>query len=126
MRKLTLAALFLGLFMQSNAQLDVINFMNLGKKGVEDMETLTGAYLDPFGKGLATSLSSGWFNTARPHHALGFDFSVGVTFTSIPTDAKSFNLNDYNWKVLSFDNSIPNPISPTVAGQQDNLVYIGV
>ena len=125
MRKFTLASLFIALFLQSNAQLDVINFMNLGRNGIKDIETLAGAYLEQFGTGLATSLASGWFNTARPNHLFGFDFSVGVTMTTIPNEAKTFSLADYDWNVLSYD-QYANPTSPTVAGHQNTLADIGI
>ncbi len=127
MRKLTLATLFVALLTISYAQIEVSNFMNLGRDGIKDIETLTGAYLDPFGKGMATTLSSGWFNTAATHRMFGFDFSIGATLTTIPSADKKFNLNDYNWNVLVWDeNQYPNPVSPTVAGQQASLMSAGV
>jgi hypothetical protein len=127
MRKLTLATILVAFLTNSYAQVDVANFMNLGRDGIKDIETLTGAYLDPFGKGMSTTLSSGWFNTAETHRMLGFDFSIGATFTTIPNIDKKFNLNDYRWNVLVWDESqYPNPVSPTVAGEQNELMSAGV
>ncbi|HPW66770.1 MAG TPA: hypothetical protein PLY32_03325 [Salinivirgaceae bacterium] len=127
MKKLFTLALIALFTTASFSQTDVSEFLSLGIDAIEDIETLSGAYLNPIGKGLATTLSSGWNNTAATHRVLGFDFSVGFTLTTIPSVDKKFNLNDYNWKRVIFNrNEYPNPLSPTVAGKQDILIPIGV
>lgn len=127
MKKLLVLALIAFFATNSFSQIDVSQFLSLGKEAVDDIETLSEAYLNPLGKGFATTLSSGWYNTAATHRVFGFDVSVGFTLTTVPSADKKFNLNDYKWKRIIYDkNNYPNPISPTVAGQQDILIPIGV
>ncbi|HON18854.1 MAG TPA: hypothetical protein PK990_06765 [Salinivirgaceae bacterium] len=111
----------------AKAQTDVSAFLNLTKDGIKDIETLTEAYLTPMGKGFATSLSGGWFNTAKTHHPLGFDFTLGFTLVTFPDEDKRFKLNNYNWNVLTWDrNQYTNPVSPTIAGKQSVLLPVGI
>ncbi len=124
MKKSLISLLMLAICVSSFAQIEVASFLNLTKEGVKDIEKLTEAYLTPLGRGFATSLSSGWHNTARVHRLLGFDLSVGMTLTTIPDENKRFNLKDYNWNVLRYN--VPNPVTPTVAGKQTTRPQVGI
>lgn len=127
MRLSLLLTVLMALHTVVNGQHDISRFFSLGSGAIKDIETLTGAYLSPLGKGLSTTLSSGWNNTAEVHRKFGFDLSIGFTLTTVPEIDRKFNLNDYKWEILFYDRSAYlKPLSPTIAGKQDILIPIGV
>lgn len=95
------------------SQSEVSRFLSTG---VSDMEKLTEAYLEPYGKGFGTAMNSGWYNTAKPHQLLGFDVTINSTLVMIPTEGESFDLDNYTWDIL-----LPgtDSESPTIAGDGD-------
>ena len=109
---------------QKNPMTEIPNFLNLGKEGIKDIEQLTELYLNPYGKGYSSALAGGWNNTAKTHRLLGFDFNIGLTMAMIPKNDKSFNFDDYKWKVLKPE-SVERPVTPTIAGKQTNRPSIG-
>lgn len=124
MRKIFLTVTLAAMAAGVSAQEGVVNFMNLGCRGIHDINQLATAYLTPYGRAFSTTLSSGWFNTAKPHRLFGFDISIGGTLTMVPEIDRSFNLSDYQWDVLYYNHS-GNAISPTIAGRQDELLDVG-
>ncbi|WP_462281184.1 DUF6588 family protein [Salinivirga cyanobacteriivorans] len=99
--------------LSSMAQSEVSRFLS---SGASDMEKLTEAYLEPFGKGFGTAMNAGWYNTAKPHQLFGFDVTINATLAMVPTQDESFDLDNYTWNFL-----LPGPDSesPTIAGSGD-------
>jgi hypothetical protein len=81
--------------------------------GAQDMENLTEAYLNPFGKGFGAAMNSGWYWTAETHQSFGFDFTVNTTLVTVPTADQTFSFGDYDWQLLSPGNSLT---SATIMG----------
>lgn len=84
--------------------------------GVSDAEKLFESYVTPWANAIGTSLSGGWYNTAKPHKLGGFDITFTTNIAFIPEDAKSFDLAE-----LSLSNNVQLPAgntdAPTVAGE---------
>ena len=57
----------------------------------DDAEKIFGAYISPYANGIGAGLSSGWYNTAKPHSTLGFDLTLTLNVAIIPTADKTFN-----------------------------------
>ncbi|MFZ4454800.1 MAG: DUF6588 family protein [Bacteroidales bacterium] len=63
------------------------------KAGVADVGYLANGYLKPAGVGFATGLGSNWYNTAATHGVLGFDLTLGVSASLVPTSDQTFSLS---------------------------------
>ena len=59
-----------------------------------DVETLTKAYLNPLATGFSTAINSGWVTKAKPTKKLGFSVQLRSGFTSIPSSAQAFDVNN--------------------------------
>jgi hypothetical protein len=66
--------------------------------GVEDTEQYLDEYLSPAFLGFGYGMNGSWYNTAKPHKLLGFDFTVSGTFAKVPDPGRMFTFNnaDYN------------------------------
>ena len=84
---------------------------------LKDANTISNAYLEPFGKGFGAALNSGWYNTAKPHKVFGFDLTFTMATALPPSSAKTFDVSkltlDY-WKLQTPSNNM----APTVAGSK--------
>lgn len=95
------------------------------KAGQEDANKLMGAYMKPLLDGFATSMSNGWYNTARPHGIGGFDITFNLNVVSIGSDMKTYNpssigLNtDPSKPRLQFAN--PNDKGQTIYGDKETV-----
>ena len=70
------------------------------------------AYVSPWANAFGSSLSGGWYNTAKPHKFGGFDITVGASVGIVPTSAQTFDASK-----IGLSSSITGAgISPTVAG----------
>lgn len=81
--------------------------------GVADAGKLTEAYINPAMKGLIFSMNGGWYHTAKVHKKLGFDITIGLNASSVPTSDEIFNVSALN---LSNNITKSPSTSPTVAG----------
>lgn len=64
--------------------------------GEDDAEKIFEAYLSPYAKGMGAGLSTGWYNTAKPHKLGGFDVTFSFNVAIIPTSDQSYDANDLN------------------------------
>jgi hypothetical protein len=107
--------LFICFSLTSSAQIKTIGDFFAG--GVDDAGKLFEAYMTPWANALGTSLSGGWYNTAKPHKLGGFDITFTANMTFVPDEDKTFDLAELG---LS-PNSVVTPgnsIAPTVAGEK--------
>ena len=82
-----------------------------------DAENLTRAYINPAMKGLIYGMNSGWYHTAKVHKKLGFDISIGLNASIVPSKDELINLS-----ALGLSSNIgfaPGTTTPTVAGTGD-------
>jgi hypothetical protein len=109
------SALFLICFFSvetANAQIKEIGALLTGAQS--DADKLIPAYLKPYASAFGADLSSGWYNTAKPHKLLGFDLTLSVSSALVPSSDKSFNVNSLNLNG-KLTNGSP-AIAPTIAG----------
>ncbi len=95
------------------------------RSGVGDANKLIGAYAEPLLQSFGAGLNSGWFQTAKPHGALGMSLTISSNFILVPNDAKTFDINSLglspNVRLVSGSN-----ITPTVFGNKNNNSDIGL
>ncbi len=77
-----------------------------------DANKLTEAYISPAMKGLIYGMNSGWYHTAKVHKKLGFDITIGLNASTVPTKDEIFTLT-------GLESVIGTVTSPTVAGSGD-------
>lgn len=84
--------------------------------GVDDAGKLFEAYMTPWANAIGTSLSGGWYNTAKPHKLGGFDITFTANMAFIPDEAKTFDLAELG---LSANSHLPagSTLAPTAAGE---------
>ncbi|MBR8537316.1 hypothetical protein KDU71_17235 [Carboxylicivirga sediminis] len=88
----------------------IIDFL---KAGQADANTLSQAYLLPYGEMLGVNLNSGWYNSAKVHKVGGFDFTITASYTTAPNSKKSFDPQKLPLTVL--EQNTPG-MAPTMAG----------
>ncbi len=106
-------ALLIMLSYSARAQGDITELL---KGNIIDANTLSKAYLEPFGKGFGASLNSGWYNTAKPHKVFGFDLTVTAAIAIPPSSAKTFDVSKLNLVHWELQDPTKN-MSPTVSGK---------
>jgi hypothetical protein len=80
---------------------------------VSDANKLTQAYVNPAMKGLIYGMNSGWYHTAKVHKVLGFDITIGLNASIVPSKDEMFNFADLG---LTSITSTSSPTGATVAG----------
>lgn len=113
MKKLALAFFVLFLTFNTKAQ-DGLEAILL--TGTQDASKLTKAYMNPAMKGLIYGMNSGWYHTAKAHKKLGFDISIGLNASMVPSKDEIFKFADLG---LSNSTTSTSPIGATVAGSNN-------
>ena len=111
MKKFALLILLLFFSFNMKAQddgLEAILYAN-----IQDANKLTQAYLNPGMKGLIYGMNSGWYHTAKAHKTLGFDISVGLNASMVPSKDELFRFADLG---LSSSTTSTSLTGATVAG----------
>ncbi len=96
----------------SSGQMKQIGKFTAG--GVEDANKLLEAYIAPWANALGTSLSGGWYNTAKVHKLGGFDITFTMNMGLVPKTDKTFDLSTLG---LSPEASYSSNTAPTAAGK---------
>lgn len=85
----------------------------LAAKG--DANKLTEAYINPAMKGLIYGMNSGWYHTAKVHKKLGFDITIGLNASMVPSEDEIFSFANLGLSSVTSTSLT----SPTVAGSGD-------
>ncbi|MDO9594614.1 MAG: hypothetical protein Q7J19_06445 [Lutibacter sp.] len=80
---------------------------------IQDANKLTQAYLNPGMKGLIYGMNSGWYHTAKAHKTFGFDISIGLNASMVPSKDELFKFADLG---LSSSTTSTSLTGATVAG----------
>lgn len=80
----------------------------------DDAEILMKEYIGSYTNALGTDLSSGWYNTAKPHGVLGFDVTFTLNTTFVPNSDQSFVPADLDLQTV--EPVDPEASSPTAMG----------
>ena len=121
MKKIILLISILILFFQSKSQ-NIIT-KNDASKFIE-------AYFSPIGESFGAGMNNGWYNTAKPHKFLGFDFTVTLNMVSIPEEMLTFDPNQISGTDGSFslneaqlpDENFSGDETPTILGSGEGAV----
>ena len=97
-----------------NSQIKEVDFL---KGGIDDAQILFREYLRPYANILGSNLNGGWYNTAKPHKPLGFDITLTVNAAWAPPSASTFDLSALE---INGHYNASSPITPTVAGKEDD------
>ncbi len=85
-----------------------------------DANKLIGAYVSPLMKGLSYGMTSGWYNTAKPHKIGGVDLGVSLAVVMMPSSEETFNPT----KLGLSANTVPNQtVAPTIIGPKISSSY---
>lgn len=101
------------LFGQIKTLADMVSGMNETSNRAS-VENLFQSYLKPYANAFGANLNGGWYNTAKPHKLGGFDLTLTVSASFVPSSDKTYDPT----KVLGdkFTISPANASAPTVAG----------
>lgn len=94
------------------------NISSFIQSGQQDANVLAKSYLKPVGAGFGPTLNAGWINSATPHKLFGFDLSIRVAASVVPSDAKTFNATALSLQNLSYQSGPTN--SPTISGPKNS------
>lgn len=111
MKKITLLMLLCFITQLSKAQ----ELESILLAARDDANKLTEAYMNPAMNGLIYGMNSGWYHTAKVHKKLGFDITIGMNASMVPTKDEIFSFADLNLSNVTSSSAT----SPTVAGSGD-------
>lgn len=80
---------------------------------IQDANILTKAYMNPAMKGLIYGMNSGWYHTAQAHKTFGFDITIGLNASMVPSKDELFKFADLG---LSSSTTSTSLTGATVAG----------
>ena len=116
-------------FFTSNGQIEIADVMRAGSA---DGQKYFEQYMAPGFISFNNGLSSGWYNTAKPHKLFGIDLTVTMNFASIPEDMRTFTFRESDYSILKLDDGDQNndgSVSlPTIGGGNTNqgmIIYAG-
>jgi hypothetical protein len=112
MKKLIVLTFFLACGSLANAQ---INSSSAIAGAKEDIQFLSQGYLSPFADAISYSMSNGWYNTAKVRKTFRFEISLAPSVSFVPTEMKSFTVNNSDLKSLELVDPANNE-TPTVFG----------
>ncbi len=113
-----LLSLFAG---KSYAQIDIMGRLLTG--GIDDAEKISEAYLNPFIDGFGANLNAGWYNTAKPHSLFGFDLTVSLNTSIVPSVARSYSLSSLNLDATVIGDDVVPTFSGVPDSERSHLAY---
>ena len=87
--------------------------------GPEDAEKLMEGYLSPYFNAFGTSMTGGWYNTAKPHQLGGFDITATFNTAIVPGAHRNFNIEELDLQTLNVHSTETRVTSPTIAGEKN-------
>jgi len=104
------------LFLGSQAPAQITPNFPAGSQA--DISYLSENYLEPFAGFLQSGLANGWYQTAKPHKSLRFDFTFTPSYIVIPTAQQSFLIENSALDELQLADGSSSAETPTVFGDQ--------
>ncbi|TAE79107.1 MAG: hypothetical protein EAY81_11685 [Bacteroidetes bacterium] len=92
------------------------NASTLLKASKEDANLLLNAYASPILKSIGAGLNSGWYQTAKPLGAGGFNLNFNIGVSLIPNADQQFDVNTLGLKELTLVKGQSSSLSPTALG----------
>ncbi|PCI36198.1 MAG: hypothetical protein COB60_00310 [Flavobacteriaceae bacterium] len=114
MKKITLFTLLLLATLNTKAQdLELLLYAK------DDASKLMENYMTPVMEGMLFSLNNGWYHTAKTHKKLGFDITINVNASIVPSGSKSFIFDVDDYKYLSLANGDKTATMQTIMGDDN-------
>ncbi len=101
----------LSVFGQIKDLANMVTGLNEDKAAVEN---LFQAYLKPYANAFGANLNGGWYNTAKPHKLFGFDLTLTISTSFVPSSDKTFDPTNVLGSKFKMTQSTTS--APTVAG----------
>lgn len=98
----------------SFSQVDNVDFL---KSAPADGAKFLQAYISPWTNAFGAGLSSGWYNTAKPHKLGGFDITTGFNIGFVPSSADKFEISSLGLESLTGSGLTPSVSGPKTGGQ---------
>ncbi len=103
------------------AQKDIVNYFRVP----ELYKPMMVKYMEPMAKMTNGNLNAGWYHSANPHRFLGFDLSLSMSVSNVPSTQRGF----YMTSIPEFEqyytvNSESSLVAPNVAGTTEDLLII--
>lgn len=119
--RIAIALLFVSATAIAQDPSDLAAFLQLEQANASK---LISAYSEPFVRGAAFGMTTGWYHTAKAHKTLGFDLGVTMTAVFIPSSDNIFDPNSLGLTNTTFSNvTSPGQGAPTVFGNKDVTQY---
>jgi len=67
--------------------------------GPEDASRYADKYFEPIFKGLGYGFNNGWYNTAKTHQTLGFDFTISANLAFVPEGDNYFKFRNEDFLI---------------------------
>ncbi|NMH87852.1 DUF6588 family protein [Flavivirga algicola] len=115
MKKLTLLCLLLLVAHVSRSQ--ELESILLASR--DDANKLTNSYIGPAMTGLIYGMNSGWYHTAKVHKKLGFDVTIAMNASMVPSKDEFFDIANLGLTSITASGS---SVTPTVAGKGDGAM----
>ena len=85
---------------------------------LNEAKALIEAYISPLGNSLGAGLNNGWYNSAKTHKTLGFDFTLTTNLVLINDNVKDFKFQD-----IIVGNAFNDTASSTILGNTDGTSF---
>ena len=85
---------------------------------LNEAKALIEAYISPLGNSLGAGLNNGWYNSAKTHKTLGFDFTLTTNLVLINDNVKDFKFQD-----IIVGNVFNDTASSTILGNTDGTSF---
>ncbi len=121
----TILTFFTIVFLSFNAKAQKTD--NIGyflAAGIEDAEKLSSLYLTPAAEGLLYGLTGGWFNTASTHEKFGFELSVIINGSFIPSKKKLYTLDVSQFENIQLTSGATQIDVATILGEENETVEV--
>lgn len=84
----------------------------------DDANKLMGAYFAPAMEGFIYGMNNGWYHTAKVHKTFGFDLTVGLSASIVPSEKELFSVSALGLTSISGASS-----ASTFAGPSDGTTF---
>ncbi len=104
------------------------NFGDILATGADNANTYLQNYAAPGINAFGNGMADGWYNTAKPHSTLGFNFTISPSFSFIPQSDMSFKFNAADYKDLTLEGDSDGILPTFVGGDAEagfKLVFSG-
>ncbi len=79
------------------------DFLEILYSGPEDASRYADKYFEPIFKGVGYGFNNGWYNTAKTHQSLGFDFTISANLAFVPEADNYFTFRNEDYLITNLE-----------------------